>query len=153
MSGLNTDAMVDGIVSNALQLGLFDQVNLHEPKRSPGAGMTAYVFPDRIQPYSAASGLNATTVVIVFIFRIYQNMLSEPQDNIDPNLIKAVDILMMQYSQEFTLAGQVRNIDLLGEFGTALSANAGYVNLDGKIFRIMDVNIPVIINDAFSQEA
>lgn len=152
MAGLNTRAMVDGIVSNALQLGIFDSVNLHEPKKSPGQGMTAWIFPDRIQPYPGGSGLNSTTVVIVFVFRIYQGMLSEPQDGIDPALIDAVDVLMTQYSGEFTLSGQVRNIDLLGEFGTALSANAGYINLDGKIYRVMDINIPVIINDAFTQD-
>lgn len=153
MAGLNTRAVLDGIVSNALQLGVFDKVNTHEPKMAPGHGHIAAIWADRIEPRGQFSGLSSTSVVSVFMFRIFQNMMKEPQDEIDPVLMETTDVLLTQYSQDFTLGGAVREIDLLGEAGTPLSAQAGYVNQDGKIYRIMDITIPVIINDAFAQEA
>jgi hypothetical protein len=151
MTGLNTAALVDEIASTAMQLGLFEKVNIHEPKSQPGNGMTAAVWVEQIQPIAQASGLNSTSVLVLFTFRIYQSAFAEPQDMIDPNVMRAVDTLLEQYSANFTLSGTVREIDLLGEFGTPLSAQAGWLNVDGKIFRIMDVNLPVLINDVWTQ--
>lgn len=152
MSGLNTRTLLDGVVSNAMQLGLFDKVNLHEPKRKPGAGMTVSIWADHIQPMPQFSGLNQSSALVVFMFRIYQNMLMEPQDLIDTVMVEATDTVIAQYSGEFTLNGAVREIDLLGESGTPLSAQAGYLNVDGVIYRIMDITIPLIINDAWTQD-
>lgn len=148
---LNTASLVDELVSKALQLGLFEKVNVHEPKSQPGNGMTAAVWVDHIQPVAQASGLNSTSVLVGFTFRIYQSAFTEPQDAIDPNVMVAVDTLLDKFSGNFTLGGVAREIDLLGEFGTPLSAQAGWLNIDGKIFRIMDVNLPVVINDVWSQ--
>lgn len=151
MTGLNTAALVDELASKAMQLGVFEKVNIHEPKSQPGTGMTAAVWVDHIQPFTQGSGLNSTSVVVGFTLRIYQGAFSEPQDAIDPNVMQAVDTLLDKYSGNFTLGGVVREIDLLGEAGTPLSAQAGWLNIDGKIFRIMDVNLPVIISDVWSQ--
>lgn len=151
MAGLNTNAVIDAIASNALQLGVFDKVNTHEPKARPGKGLTAAIWAEDIRPYAGGSGLSATSAVVVFNFRIYQNFVSEPQDAIDPKMIEATDVLMAQYSGDFDLGSSVREIDLLGSTGTPLSARAGYINLDGNIFRVFDIFLPVIINDAWAQ--
>lgn len=153
MAGLNTRALLDGLVSNALQLGIFDKVNTHEPKAAPGHGLTAAIWSDGIRPVPQASGLNQTSAVSVFSFRIYQNMTMEPQDLIDTYIVEAVDTLFAQLTGDFTLNGEARNIDLLGETGNGLGAQAGYINQDGRIFRVMDITIPIIINDAWSQNA
>ena len=153
MAGLNTAALVDELVSKALQLGIFEKVQGHEPKSQPGNGMTAAVWVENIAPFQQGSGLSQTSVLVGFTFRIYQSAFSEPQDAIDPNVMRAVDTLLEKYSGNFTLGGQVREVDLLGEAGTPLSAQAGWLNIDGKIFRIMDVNLPVIISDVWSQSA
>lgn len=151
MTGLNTASLVDEIVSKAMQLGVFEKVNAHEPKSRPATGMTAAVWVDHIQPFVQGSGLNSSSVIVGFTFRIYQSAFAEPQDAIDPRVMQATDTLLGQYSGNFTLGGVVREIDLLGEAGTPLSAQAGWLNLDGTIFRIMDVNLPVIISDVWSQ--
>lgn len=151
MAGLNTASLVDELVSKAMQLGVFEKVNTHEPKSRPATGMTAAVWVDHIQPFTQGSGLNTTSVIVGFTFRIYQSAFSEPQDAIDPRVMQATDTLLERYSGNFTLGGVVREVDLLGEAGTPLSAQAGWLNLDGTIFRIMDVNLPVIISDVWSQ--
>lgn len=153
MTGLNTDAVIDGLVSNAMQLGLFEKVNTHEPKSRPGNGLTVAIWSDTIRPHLQDSGLNITSAVVTFNVRIQTSMLYEPQDLIDPNLIKAVDVLFAQYSGDFDLGGSVRNIDLLGESGATLSAQAGYLNMSGTIYRIVTIVLPVIINDVWNQVA
>jgi hypothetical protein len=85
--------------------------------------------------------------------RLYTSMLAEPQDYIDPNLVKALDALMNAYSGDFTLDGLIRNVDLLGQTGTPLQAEAGYINIDGKMMRVVTITLPMIINDAWEQTA
>lgn len=150
---LNTNNILNAIVSHAMAAGVFDRVNTHEPKNAPGHGLTVAIWADSIDPVSAASGLSVTAARIVFNLRIYSNMLQEPQDAIDPNIIDAVDVLFTAYSGDFELGGSVRNIDLLGQFGSSLSAQAGYINQDGTLYRVMTITVPVIINDAWSQAA
>lgn len=148
---LNTLAVLEALESHAAAAGHFERVNRHEPKNAPGRGLTAAIWVQQIQPAARASGLAATAAVVVVNLRIYSNMLQEPQDAIDPNMVAAVDALMNAYNGDFTLDGLIRNVDILGEFGEGLSAQAGYLEQDRKMFRVMTLNLPLIINDVWSQ--
>jgi hypothetical protein len=150
---LDTTGMLDSIVSHAMRLGLFERVNTSEPKNSPGNGLTAAVWLQMVSPVAAASGLAATSARVEFMLRIYSNMLQEPQDAIDPEILSAVDVLMGAYSGDFDLGGTVRNVDLLGAHGVGLSAVAGYLSVDNKMFRVVDVTLPLIVNDVWEQVA
>jgi hypothetical protein len=59
--------------------------------------------------------------------------------------------LIGAYSADFTLGGSVRNIDLLGEYGEKLGAQAGYITIGGVMYRIMTLTIPCIVNDMWEQ--
>lgn len=148
---LNTVATLDVITSHALSTGLFDRVNTHEPKNAPGSGLSGAVWADRILPVPTGSGLASTSALMIVKFRIYTSMISEPQDSIDPMMIDAVDALMTAYSGDYELGGNVRCVDLLGMAGVTLSATAGYLDISGKIYRVITIDIPLIINDAWSQ--
>jgi hypothetical protein len=148
---VNITGILDAVVSHAMATGLFERVNQHEPKNAPGNGMRVAVWADTIEPYSGGSGLNSTSALISLNVRIYQNMVMEPQDMIDPMMMSAVDTLLTAYSGDFELGGVVREVDLLGETGTPLSARAGYVPIDNKMFRVMTIVLPVIVNDAWAQ--
>ena len=148
---LDATGILDVVLSYALASGLFDRCNQFEPKSAPGSGITCAVWVDSIMPVPAASGLSATSVKVTLKQRIYTSMLSQPYDAIDPAVLSAADNLISVYSGDFQFGGAVRNVDLLGEFGEALSAQAGYVNIDGKLMRIMDITVPLIISDLWAQ--
>lgn len=150
---MNVSGIVDGVASHAASTGLFDTVNTHEPKNAPGNGLTCAIWADRLGPVAAASGLDITSALVVISVRMYTSMLQQPYDAIDPNLMTAVDTLMTAYSGSFTLNGAVRNVDLLGAHGFSLVAQAGYLNQDGKIYRVMTVTVPMIVNDTWQQVA
>jgi hypothetical protein len=57
---------------------------------------------------------------------------------------------MAALSGDFTLNGQVRNVDILGESGERLRAQPGFVEQDGKYFRIAELTLPVVINDMWT---
>lgn len=148
---LNTSAILDAIVSHAMTLGTFETVNAHEAVNAPGHGLHAEIWAASISPVPAASGLRATSAVVVWTVRIRGSADSQPRDMIDPNMMAAVDALVGAYSGDFTLGGLVRNVDLLGQASTGLGARAGYLQQDGKTFRVYDITLPVVINDVWEQ--
>lgn len=148
---METDALIDAVVSHALASGWFEAVNLHEPKSSPATGLTAAAWMQHLVPLPAQSGLVYTSGRLLLQVRLYSNMLATPEDQIDPNLIKACDELMRAYSADFTLDGLVNSVDLLGRHGVPLSAQSGYLNIGPGWYRILDIDVPLILDDIWGQ--
>jgi hypothetical protein len=152
---ISIDSILDGIISHALASGWFERVNVRtgEPKNAPGSGLTVAVWSQNIDPVPRLSGLNSTTARVELTERIYSNMLQEPPDMIDPNVIKATDVLMTAYSGDFTLGGTVMEVDLLGAYGTPLRGQSGYVTIGSTMYRCMDITLPLIVSDLWTQAA
>lgn len=148
---MNTAGIFNALVSHGMASGLFERVNQHEPKNAPGNGLTMAVWLDRISPAVASSGLTSTTGLLTFSVRVYSNMVAEPQDDIDPALLTAVDALFSAYSGDFDLGGIIRNVDLLGQFSNPLGAEFGYVTIDNKMYRVGTLTVPLVVNDLWSQ--
>lgn len=148
------NTVFDKVISFAEATGNFDSVNGHEPKSAPGNGVTCAVWSQDIEPIRAG-GLAMTSGRMTLQQRIYTNFISRPFDAIDPKVMAAVADLMAAYSGDFNFGGDadVRNVDLLGAYGPSLSAQAGYIDIDKKIYRVMTLTVPVIINDMFAQVA
>lgn len=151
---INSQDLVDRVASKAKATGLFDRVNKHEPKNKPGRGLTAAIWVDRIEPASSRSGLASTSARVVLNLRIYTNMLQNPQDAIDPAVMRATDVMMTELSGDFDLGGRDRWIDLLGATqGHELYAQSGYINIDNMVYRVMTLTVPIIVENAWTQAA
>ncbi len=151
-STVDFPAILDRVISHAAATGLFEAVNGHEPKSAPGSGLTAAAWVQAIEPVRT-SGLASTSGRVELTVRLYTSMLAEPQDAIDPALLSACSVLLAAYSGDFELGGAVRCIDLLGQAGVPLSAKAGYLNQDHQLYRVMDITLPILINDIWDQVA
>lgn len=150
---LDSQDLIDRLASHAMSTGYFDRVNQHEPKNKPGRGLTCAAWIDLIQPARGRSGLSSTTAAVVFNVRIYTNMLQNPQDAIDPNMMNAANALFLAYSGDFTLGGAVAYVDLLGSTQThPLQCQSGYINIDNMVFRVMTFVVPCVVDDAWPQE-
>jgi hypothetical protein len=153
---LDIDSILDRVISHAMASGYFDLVNGHEPKNAPSAastGLVAAVWVETVRPALGSSGLAASSAVVVLSVRIYTSMLQEPQDGIDPAVVKAVDALYSAYAGDFELGGHARMVDLRGAEGQPLQAKAGYLNQDNKLYRVMTITLPVVVNDAWDEAA
>jgi hypothetical protein len=145
--------LFDKVQSHAMTLGLFDTVNTHEPKSAPGNGLWCAIWVQEISGMGSISGLNATSGRVILNVRVGKSFITSPEDGIDPDILTAVSTLMGDYSGAFTLGGSVRNIDLLGQAGQSLSAQAGYLTIDQKLYRVMEIVLPVLINELWTQNA
>jgi hypothetical protein len=145
--------LFDRVESHAMTLAIFETVNTHEPKVAPGGGLRCAIWVQDIRGVGAASGLSATSGVVTLNIRIYGNFLQQPLDGIDPAMLTATTTLLGAFTGDFELGATVRNIDLLGQFGTPMSAVAGYLTQDSRVYRVMTINLPIVLNDLWTQEA
>jgi hypothetical protein len=150
---VDIQGIFDAVQSHAASIGYFERVNTHEYKAAPGIGLYCEIWIDYIGPVPQASGLSLTTGLLTFMVRIRTSMTQEPQDAIDPAIVKATVDLLGAYSGDFELGGEVRNVDLLGQTESRLSARAGYLAQDGKLYRVMTITLPLIVNDIWQQAA
>lgn len=150
---LALDDILDRVISHASASGYFDAVNGHEPKNAPGHGLTAAVWVESLRPALTSSGLASSSAVLVLSVRVYTSMLQEPQDGIDPMIAKALDGLFTAYAGDFELGGDARMVDLRGAEGTSLQAKGGYLNQDSKLYRVFTITLPIVVNDAWDEEA
>lgn len=148
---LDTGPIRDAITSHAKATGRFERVTGHEMKAAPGSGLTCEVWRQRTRATAQSSGLAVTSARVEFTARIRSGMLAEPQDEIDPNQDAAADALLTALVGDFTLGGTVRSIDMLGETGEPLGLQAGYLEQDHKLYRVIDLTVPVTVNDCWTQ--
>lgn len=149
---LATSDILDAVVSHALTLGVFSQVNAHEPKNAPSTGLVCAIWADRIGMVRS-SGLASASGRLALSVRIFTPMTSQPEDGIDTALLGAVDALFTAYCGDFTLGGLVRKVDVLGADGAPLDAILGYITVDGAEYRVATITLPLIINDLWTEEA
>lgn len=132
--------------THAAASGYFDTFLGHEPKSAP-KGLTHAVWAQKLDPVPQLSGLVSATWRIAFSIRIYKPMKTMPQDAIDPDMLEAIDYLLGEYIGDFTLGGEVMQVDILGAYGVPLSAVAGYLDQDNRLHRVMTITLPLIIPD------
>lgn len=145
-------SLFDRVASHAASLGLFDYpIVTHEPKNAPGQGVWCAIFTDAIDPVARFSGLNAAAGRVTFRVRVGANALAEPQDSIDPNVMTAVTTLMTEYAGHFTLDGSVAFIDILGAYGRSLAARGAFVTIQQRVYRVLEVILPVIIDAMWTE--
>lgn len=141
------------LISMAKATGKFGNVQGAEMKNAPGQGVTGAFWFTGLDPLPGESGLAATSMRFVLTMRIYTPAVAEPSDGIDPQVIDAADAMFTAINGAFTLGGLVRNVDLLGEFGEPLKALPGWLPFNDTKYRTVDITIPMILDNVYTQAA
>lgn len=151
---IDPDALFNALTSMASESGFFDSVTGHEPKAAPSpTGASCSVWFNDMRTVQS-SGLSSASVRVEFTMCVYTSMLQEPQDAIDPRVMKAAGSLFSALVGEFQLSlGDCRYVDVFGSDGEQLRAPAGYMDQDGKKFRVITVMVPIVLNDAYTESA
>lgn len=150
--GFDVSAVMNALASYLGRIGAFERIKLAEPKSQLTEGLSAAIWHQSIDPIPELSSLAATAIRIEFVIRLYQNMLAEPADLIDPEMTRVVNLIFNAFHGGFTLGGLIMQIDVLPTYGQPLRSQAGYINLSGKLARAISIYVPCIIPNAFNQE-
>lgn len=149
---ISTEAILQALSSETKQLGIYDRVLRHEPKNPPGDGLTCSIYMTSLAPVMA-SGLNRTAALMIVGVRAQLPMLTEPQDDVDLRVTRAVDKTIESYCGAFTLGGLIRAVDIKGMAGTPIRVDYGYLDQGGTLYRFGEITTPLIVNDAWSHTA
>lgn len=153
MEVLDIEALDAALSSRVQATGLFETVNGGELEHMPGRGLRAATWFDYGEPISEASGLDAVSIRLDAMVRIYGPVHSLPVDEVDPSMLRALDALGRAYVGGFTLGGLVRDIDIFGRHGRRMSWKAGYLDVDAGTCRVLTLTLPMVINDVWSEVA
>ena len=146
-------ATLDVLRSHAQASGWFAAVTGHEPKSAPIADddrLFASFWLNGLAPVKS-SGLASTSALLDLQARLYASAFAEPRDAVELVMGTVAVDFMGRVSGDFTLGGNVRNVDLMGSYGAGLNMRMGYLDQDGRKYRIAVVSIPCIVNDLFTQ--
>ena len=146
-------ALLEAVKGVAQGLGVFQRAHRHEPKNAPGLHLSFALWVHMIEPLPAASGLASVSGLVTLMARIYNPFTQKPEDDIDPSVLDAAGQFIGALAGGLTLGGTVRNIDVMGQFGQKLAGQAGYLDQDGTKFRVIEVTIPVVMNDLWTEAA
>lgn len=149
---LSIESITSALADQALVLGVFDTVNGHEVKSPPGNGITLEIVFGTFELVATRSGLGDVSFKLTFKVRLRTPWAQQPTDGIDPALLKACDALLAEYIGGFTLEGNATAIDLLGMAGgTPISAASGYIDQGGTMYRIVEITLPLIVDDLWTE--
>lgn len=124
--------------------GDFPETRIGEPKAPSSAPISAAIFMDRAAV--VGSTLVDTIELHVVTVRLYTNMLEEPQEDIEIVMSQKLNRLVSNLLGDFTLGTSIRNVDAMGKHGTPLGATWGYLDLSGKMYRVVDVTVPLEVD-------
>ena len=126
--------------------GEFVTVELGEPEAvARGDGLTAAIWVSGTR--IALTTLTKVTKVYDANIRVYRDMLGEPTEGIEIGLAKVVQDIASDLLGDYDLGATVRDIDACGQYGTPLRAEWGHDVVAGVVFRVVDMTIPIVVND------
>lgn len=129
-------------------LGLFQSVQIGEPKQTLGQGFHASVFMESVGVTAIYIGGDTRESHVVNL-RIYKNMLSDqsdPQNSLEIDMAVTVSKLMGNILGDTDLESSIMSIDAAGMDGGGMGADYGYADVGGTLYRIADITIPLIVN-------
>lgn len=142
----NIRATLQAIQSYLEASGYFVGSQVSEPKQPPPEGFYAAV-------YMSAAGVNSLTLTGTIerhlpIIRVYRQMLAEPAEDIEFGMAEVISKVASDLIGEYDLGATIRNVDVGGQTGAPMSATWGYVDVGGAMFRIVDLIVPLIVDDS-----
>ncbi len=126
--------------------GRFATTDLGEPESLPdGTQLHARVWNMGRQ----VAYITQSTVVSLYNIRVrmYRNAFTEPTADIEYMLAESVQDIASDLLGDFDLGATVAYIDAAGIHGRGLRADWGHAPVSGVMFRVVDMTIPIVVND------
>ena len=149
MPGFDISASMQKVASHLMGSGyLTGGVLIGEPK-GPVEDFTAGVMlgSDAIQVVELTLG---TTIERHGIqVRLYHPIsFSEDDDEqVELRMAQLTSDVMKLIAEDFQLGDGIRQVDIGGIYGSPMAAQAGYLQIDQTQHRIVDITVPLIVDD------
>ena len=148
--GFELAPALDALRSICRKSAGFEIVHPHEPRKPPVSGFSVGAWLNAMDPVPRRSGLAATSLRVEFNVRIYLPMSGRPEA-IDTETARRVDLIFRALHDDITITPADHEIDWLGAYGETVRARSGWLTIENTLVRIMDIFVPIIVNDAYAQ--
>lgn len=120
----------------------------HPKKPVPAQGPQLFGAVFMLSASVATLTLNKTIELHVVGIRVFRNFLTEPVENIQFELAEAVSRIENDLVGDYDLGATIRNIDVGGQYGQPLRSDWGTLDLAGVMYDIVDITVPLIVDDS-----
>ena len=154
MAELDIAPFTAALMTDAAESGHCEYVSGHPIMAAHGSGVAFWLLVKRLFPWSARSGLAATSAVLVYeVVLTLNDTTADPPDDVDPRVVKAATALLGRYIGGFTLGGLVSNVDVRGAAGVPVNMIAGWMKLgtEGGRYRAMIITLPLVLNNLWDE--
>ena len=148
---IDPGAVLTALLDHARLLGQFEQSRITEYKTPPPNGLCFAVWAETLGSAPEGSGLASTNALVVCMARIYYPAFGKDEALHEVRMLTAAAGYLGRLGEDLTLAGLVRNWDVLGQSGELPQWTFGHASIDNKISRIGDLSIRLILNDVWAQ--
>jgi len=116
--------------------------------------------PEGVERLFGSVYMRSTSVLIVYgdgatqeshvvVVRLYRPVLREPVADGERELAIAASELLEDLAEDFTLGATVREIDVAGgQGGVSLGSEWGHIEMGNLMYRVVDITVPVIVDDS-----
>ena len=119
------------------------------PKRPvPAQGSQLFGAVYMMSQSVVALTLSTTIELHTVGIRVFRNFLTEPIESIQFELADAVSQIENDLIGEFDLGASIRNVDVGGQYGQPLRSDWGTLDLGGVMYDIVDITVPLIVDDS-----
>ena len=137
------------IESKIATSGQVKTTQVGEPKSPPSNLPAAAIYMDSVRLYRLTVDGGTGEVHTVNV-RVYADMLQEPQEWNEYGLAEVAENLINQLFIDADLAGKIMAIDVAGMAGQGVEMRWGYLDVSGKMHRIVDITLPLLVNDSIT---
>lgn len=150
----NISNTLDVLLSHVAASGHVSSNSMGEPIEPPSGDKLHGSVYMRSTTVQILYGDGGTQELHVAVARLYRPVMREPTDQGERELAIATSELMQDFAQDFTLGGTVREIDLAGgQGGEAMGAEWGHVVIKDLMYRVVDITVPIVIDDSAAAAA
>ena len=152
----NIKNSLDAIASHISRTGYVNDVRIGEPTSPPDAVDKMHAAIYMTSASVAELTLSTTIELHVVTVRLYRRAAFGQGDDagqVESEMALALSQISSNLIGEFDLGGTLRAIDSGGQYGTGYSATWGYVQLSSTVYRIIDITIPLIVDDSATTTA
>lgn len=145
---VNLKDTIQVIQNHLTASAIFADVQIGEPMSAPDTGDKAWAAillgPRRILETTLATSIEERSVII----RIYINVKREPQQDIEFEMDEIASDTLSRLGGDFELGGDIRQIWVVGMTGAP-----AYQTVGVNMYRLMDIMVPMIVDDSVTWSA
>ena len=121
------------------------QIGAYTQSVDTSQGPVAFITMTGTTVYAMTLGGQPMAQEVVTV-TILLDALREPASGVEKDLALVATNIMADLLGEYDLGGTIRNVDPAGAHGASFATRWGYIEISRKMYRMVDITIPLLVD-------